>query len=94
MDGRELVHGRCHRGRSRHFLATVIKLAADLKLNSLKLHEIIHDKDCYVYSTSYRFCISPFAFAPSTTVGPMNLDFSRAVNITWNRKDRNLLPSI
>jgi hypothetical protein len=64
----------------------------DLKLNPLKLHEIIYDKDCYVYSTSYRFCISQFAFAPSTTVGPMNLDFSRAVNITWNRKDRNRLP--
>jgi|SRR5439155_7570742 len=58
----------------------------------MKLHDIIHNKDCYVYSTSYRFCISPFAFAPSTTVGPMNGDFSRAVNITWNRKDRNLLP--
>ena len=66
----------------------------DLKLNPLKLHEIIYDKDCYVYSTSYRFCISQFAFAPSTTVGPTNLDFGRAVNITWNRKDRNLLPSL
>jgi hypothetical protein len=58
----------------------------------MKLYDIIYDKDCYVYSTSYRFCFSPFAFAPSTTVGPMDGDFSRAVNITWNRKDRNLLP--
>jgi len=57
----------------------------------VKLHDIIYEKDCYVYSSSYRFCI-PFSFAPSTTVGPMNLDFSKAVNILWNRKDRNLLP--
>ena len=57
----------------------------------MKLHDIIYEKDCYVYSSSYRFCI-PFSFAPSTTVGPMNLDFSKAVNILWNRKDRNLLP--
>jgi hypothetical protein len=48
----------------------------------MKLHDIIYDKDCYVYSTSYRFCISPFAFAPSTTIGPTDGDFNRAINIT------------
>jgi hypothetical protein len=60
----------------------------------MKLRDIIYEKDCYVYSTSYRFCISHLAFAPSTTVAPMNLDFSRAVNITWNRRVRKLLPSL
>ena len=60
----------------------------------MKLTDIIYEKDCYVYSTSYRFCISPFAFAPSTTVGPMNGDVSRAVNIIWDRRVRNLLPSL
>jgi hypothetical protein len=60
----------------------------------MKLHDIIYEKGCYVYSTSYRFCVSPFAFAPSTTVGPMDGDFSRAVNITWDRRVRNLLPSL
>jgi hypothetical protein len=60
----------------------------------MKLHDIIYEKDCYVYSTSYRFCISPFAFAPSTTVGPIDGGFGRAVNITWDRRVRNLLPSL
>src|SRR5947207_13948705 len=60
----------------------------------MKLQDIIYEKDCYVYSTSYRFCISPFAFAPSTTIGPMAGDFDRALNITWDRRVRNLLPSL
>jgi hypothetical protein len=60
----------------------------------MKLQEIIYEKDCFVYSTSYRFCISPFAFAPSTTIGPTDGDSSRAVNITWDRRVRNLLPSL
>ncbi|SRR6266540_2011730 len=57
----------------------------------MKLKNIIYEKDCFVYSTSYRFCISQFAFAPSTTIGPLDGDFSRAVNITWNRKNRHML---
>jgi hypothetical protein len=60
----------------------------------MKLQEIIYEKDCYVYSTSYRFCISAFAFAPSTTVGPMDGDISKAINITWHRRVRNMLPSL
>jgi hypothetical protein len=58
----------------------------------MKLQEIISEKECYVYSTAYRFCISQFAAAPSTTIGPLDGDISKAVNITWKRKDRNLLP--
>jgi len=58
----------------------------------MNLQEIISEKECYVYSTAYRFCISQFAAAPSTTIGPLDGDISKAVNITWKRKDRNLLP--
>ena len=58
----------------------------------MKLQEIIYERECYVYSTSYRFFISQFAFAPSTTIGPLDGDISKAVNITWKHKDRNLLP--
>jgi hypothetical protein len=47
----------------------------------------------YVYSTSYRFCF-PFTFTPATTIAPTNGDFSKAVSILWNRKDRHLLPEL
>ena len=59
----------------------------------MKLTDIITDKDCSVYSTSYRFCL-PFTFAPSTTAAPLNRDFTRAVSFMWHRKDRRLLSQL
>src|SRR5205809_6316956 len=56
----------------------------------MKLRNISYKENCYVYSTSYRFCF-PFTFVPSTTVAPVNRDLSRAVSFMWNRKDRDLL---
>ncbi|MEO6783014.1 MAG: hypothetical protein ABI196_19315 [Bradyrhizobium sp.] len=60
----------------------------------MKLQDICYLKECYVYSTSYRFCFSHLALAPSTTIGPLNGDMSKTVNITWHRKDRRLLPEL
>src|SRR5207248_11732047 len=62
--------------------------------SQMKLQNIIYEQDCYVYSTSYRFCFSHLALAPSTTIGPLNGDISKAVNITWRRKARRLLPEL
>jgi hypothetical protein len=60
----------------------------------MKLQDISYMQGCYVYSTSYRFCFSHLAFAPSTTIGPLDGDMTKAVNITWHRKDRRLLPEL
>jgi hypothetical protein len=62
--------------------------------SQMKLLDISYAQECYVYSTSYRFCFSHLAFAPSTTIGPLDGDMSKAVNITWHRKDRRLLPEL
>jgi hypothetical protein len=59
----------------------------------MKLREIIHDKGCYVYSTSHRFCF-PFTFAPFTTVGPLDGDFSKAISFMWHRKSRRHLEDL
>jgi hypothetical protein len=59
----------------------------------MKLRDIIYEKDCYIYSTSYTFSIL-FPFAPLTTVAPLNLDWNRAVSIMWNRKERDFLPAL
>jgi hypothetical protein len=56
----------------------------------MKLLDMIPGDDCYVYSTSYRFCF-PYTFSPATTVAPINRDFSRAISFLWNRRDRDLL---
>ena len=56
----------------------------------MKLSDIILQEDCYVYSTSYTFAF-PFTFAPFTTVAPMDRDFSKAISLMWNGKDRYLL---
>src|SRR5438067_3635346 len=53
----------------------------------MKLHDINAFAGCYIYSTSHRFCF-PFTFAPFTTVRPLDHDFSKAISIMWNRKDR------
>ena len=59
----------------------------------MKLHDINAFAGCYIYSTSNRFCL-PFTFAPFTTVGPMDRDFSKAISIMWNRKDRPQLRAL
>lgn len=46
--------------------------------------------DCYVYSTSYRFCF-PYTFSPATTVGPTDRDSRQPISFLWNRRDRHLL---
>lgn len=53
----------------------------------MKLRDINPLNGSYIYSTSYRFCL-PFTFAPFTTVGASDGDFSKAISIMWNRKDR------
>lgn len=60
----------------------------------MRLQDISYTQGCYVYSTSYRFCFSHLAFAPSTTIGPLDGDMSKAINITWHRKHRRLLPEL
>ena len=59
----------------------------------MKLHDVNAFAGCYIYSTSHRFCF-PFTFAPFTTVGPLDHDFSKAVSIMWNRKDRSQLRAL
>ncbi len=59
----------------------------------MKLHDINAFAGCYIYSTSHRFCF-PFTFAPFTTVGPLDRDFSKAISIMWNRKDRPQLRAL
>jgi hypothetical protein len=59
----------------------------------MKLHDINAFAGCYIYSTSHRFCF-PFTFAPFTTVGPLDRDFSKAISIMWNRKDRGQLRAL
>jgi hypothetical protein len=60
---------------------------------TMKLHDINAFGGCYIYSTSHRFCF-PFTFAPFTTVGPLDRDFSKAISIMWNRKDRGQLRAL
>ena len=59
----------------------------------MKLHDVNAFAGCYVYSTSHRFCF-PFTFAPFTTVGPLDRDFSKAISIMWNREDRPQLRAL
>jgi hypothetical protein len=59
----------------------------------MKFKEIIHEQDCYVYSTEHRFCF-PFTFAPFTTVGPLDGDMRQAVSFMWNRSDRHKLNAL
>ena len=59
----------------------------------MKLHDINLLDDSYTYSTSYRFCF-PFTFAPFTTVGPLNGDFSKAISFMWHRKSRQHLEDL
>jgi hypothetical protein len=56
----------------------------------VKLIDTVDKENCYVYSTSYRFCF-PFTFAPATTVGSTDGDFSKAISFLWKRQDRRLL---
>jgi hypothetical protein len=59
----------------------------------MKLHDFNAFAGCYIYSTSHRFCF-PFTFAPFTTVRPLDSDFSKAISIMWNRKDRPQLKAL
>jgi len=59
----------------------------------MKLHDLNAFAGCYIYSTSHRFCF-PFTFAPFTTVEPLDRDFSKAISIMWNRKDRSQLKAL
>ena len=59
----------------------------------MKLHDVNVFAGCYIYSTSHRFCF-PFTFAPFTTVEPLDHNFSKAVSIMWNRKDRSQLRAL
>ena len=59
----------------------------------MKLHDLNAFAGCYIYSTSRRICF-PFTFAPFTTVGPLDSDFSKAISIMWNRKDRRQLRAL
>ena len=59
----------------------------------MRLRDIHPFTDSYIYSTSHRFCF-PFTFAPFTTVGSLDGDFSKAVSIMWNRKDRGQLRTL
>jgi hypothetical protein len=59
----------------------------------MKLRETNPFNSTYIYSTSYRFCF-PFTFAPFTTVGPLDGDYTKAVSIMWNRKDRRQLRTL
>jgi hypothetical protein len=59
----------------------------------MKLHDIRPFDGSYIYSTSHRFCF-PFTFAPFTTIGSLDGDFSKAVSIMWNRKDRRNLGAL
>ena len=56
----------------------------------MKFQSIVYTRDCYVYSTSHRFCF-PFTFAPFTTVGPLDGNMSKAISFMWKRGDRNFL---
>ena len=59
----------------------------------MKLHDLNAFAGCYIYSTSRRICF-PFTFAPFTTVRPLDSDFSKAISIMWNRKDRRQLRAL
>jgi hypothetical protein len=59
----------------------------------MKLRDVNPFNGSYIYSTSYRFCF-PFTFAPFTTVGPLDGDFSNAISIMWNRRDRRQLRTL
>ena len=57
----------------------------------MKLTNIVDSENSYVYSTSYRFCFSTYAFSPATTVGPTDGDISKAISFMWQRHDRGSL---
>jgi hypothetical protein len=59
----------------------------------MKLRDINPLTGSYIYSTSHRFCF-PFTFAPFTTIGSLDGDFSKAISIMWNRKDRRQLRAL
>lgn len=56
----------------------------------MKLSDIVDTENCYIYSTSYRFCF-PYTFPPATTAASIDRDFSSAISFLWNRRDRTLL---
>jgi len=57
----------------------------------MKLTNIVDSENSYVYSTSYGFCFSTYAFSPATTVGPTDGDISKAISFMWQRHSRSLL---
>jgi hypothetical protein len=58
----------------------------------MKLFNVVDSENAYVYSTSYRFCLSlDYAFSPATTAAPTDRDFTKAVSFMWHRRDRGSL---